>query len=172
MQKLTLNLLFFLSPFMFFSCCNNVTPKGTAPGVSSESQGIPSPKAIIYKTKADYSMNVPVILNDKKNKIVSYPDIKDVKNQGKLAYPTQLAEGYLLDNRGIGPNAAFLKYTYEEYQNLEQTPKPEDLMNRILDKDPIVEMYEGLPRNKYQSIENELNEIIISKKLNSYKRIK
>lgn len=172
MQKLALNILLILSPFVFFSCCNHVTPKEPNSGASSGSQGIPSPKAIIYKTKADYSKNVPVILNDQKDKIVSYPDIKDIKNQGENVYPTQLAEGYLLDNRGIGPNVAFLKYTYEEYQNLEQTPKTEELMLKIVDKDPIVEMYEGLPRNKYQNAESELNELIISKKITSYRRIK
>jgi hypothetical protein len=111
-------------------------------------------------------------LNDKKTSIVSYPDVKDIKGQGKSAYPTLLAEGFLLDNRGIGPNVAFLKYTYEEYQNLGQTPKIDELMSNILDSDPILEMYQGQPRDKYQNIENELNKIIISKKLDSFKRIK
>src|SRR5580693_4313855 len=68
-----------------------------------------SPSAVIYKTKGDYSKNVPVTLSDDKSKIVSYPAVQDIYYKGALAYPTPLAKGYWLDNRGINVNSAFLK---------------------------------------------------------------
>jgi|DewCreStandDraft_4_1066084.scaffolds.fasta_scaffold56998_2 hypothetical protein len=120
---------------------------------------------IIYKTKANYDKNVPVILSDDKKDIVSYPDITDVYYAGKLAYPTQLADGYLLDNRGIGKNVAFLKFTYEEYSKLSSTPTKEELLGYIIDKNPLLELYkcDKLPKNNI----DQLNEAI-SKGLANY----
>jgi hypothetical protein len=99
------------------------------------------PAVIVYKTTKDYSQNVPVSMNKEKTMIVSFPDIKDVYFRGKLAVPTQLPDGFLLDNRGIGSNIAFLSYTYEEYAALETTPTPELLLKQIIDNNPIDIMY-------------------------------
>ena len=99
------------------------------------------PPVIIYKTTSDYFRNVPVILSDDKTMILSYPDVTDVYYHGELAYPSLLAGGYLLDNRGIGPGAAFLKISYEEYSRLNASPSPEWLMTMILDARPFSEMY-------------------------------
>ena len=87
---------------------------------------ITGPAAIIYKTKADYSKNVPVTLSDDKLHVVSYPAPQDVYFHGELAYPTQLAKGFLLDNRGISVNSAFISLTYEEYSKLPAAPDPEE----------------------------------------------
>ena len=65
------------------------------------------PPTTLYKTKADYNNKVPVTLSEDKTKIVSYPSPKDVFYNGNFAYPTPLAQGYLLDNRGIGKNVAY-----------------------------------------------------------------
>ena len=96
---------------------------------------------IIYKTKADYNNLVPVILNDAKTMIVSYPGPDDLMNGDELRTPTQLYDNYLLDNRGIGLNVAFTSYTYQAYCSLEQTPSLDDLMNSIVEKDPLLEFY-------------------------------
>ncbi len=96
---------------------------------------------IIYKTNADFYNNVPVMLNDAKTDIVSYPDIVDVFYNGRLAYPTRLEDGYLLDNRGVSKNTAFLKYTYEEYSKLAATPTKEELLKMIVNKNPLTELY-------------------------------
>lgn len=113
---------------------------------------------IIYKTNGDFYKNVPVMLSDDKTDIISFPDITDVFYKGKLAYPTQLANGYLLDNRGVSKNVAFLKYTYEEYSKLPATPNKDELMQMIISKDPILELYkcDKLPKNDIQK----LNEFI------------
>jgi hypothetical protein len=107
---------------------------------------------IIYKTNADYYQNVAVTLNDEKTDIVSYPDIVDVYYNGKLAYPTKLENGYLLDNRGISKNTAFLKYTYDEYSKLPATPSKDDLLKMIIGKNAVTELYNcnKLPKNNIQ----------------------
>ncbi|MEI6122209.1 MAG: hypothetical protein WCQ95_01135 [Bacteroidota bacterium] len=102
---------------------------------------ISRPKVVIYKTTSDYFNNVPVILSENKTKIVSYPDVKDVSYNGSLAYPTRLKKGYLLDNRGINKNVAFLHYSYEEYSKLGTTPTAESLIKMIIDFNPVLEIY-------------------------------
>lgn len=101
----------------------------------------PYPPVMIYKTKRDRKENVPVILSDDRSSIVSYPSTGDVYYKGELAYPVELASGYLLDQRGINARVAFLDYTYEEYSRLEATPLPEILVSHIIDKDPLIELY-------------------------------
>ena len=130
------------------------------------------PRVIVYKTRADYYYNVPVILSDDKSEIVSYPGIKDLYYKGKLAYPTRLNEGYLLDNRGINSNVAFLNYTYEQFSTLEKTPSAEELLNNILDKDPVTEMYSCGSKFDFRDVVNELNEVIDNNKLSSFQKIK
>lgn len=109
---------------------------------TNKPQMIAHPPIIIYKTTKDYFYNVPVCLSADKTMIFSYPDISDVFYQGELVYPTKLAGGFLLDNRGIDANSVFLKYTYEEYCKLSATPSPEMLFNMIIDKDPFSEIYQ------------------------------
>lgn len=124
---------------------------------SDQKAFLSGPKAIIYQTKMDYSKLVPVILSDDKKSIESYPDIKDVYFNENLAYPTQLHKGFLLDNRGINANVAFIKLTYEEYSKLSKTPSQEELMKMIIDAQPIVSMYSCGLRSSYQDIGKELN---------------
>ncbi len=101
----------------------------------------PGPPTIIYKTKKDYNQLVPVILSEDKSTIVSYPHPSDVLINGKFPYPTPLENGYLLDNRGINKNVAFLNMTYEAYSALETAPSLDTLFSRIIDNNPLLEMY-------------------------------
>ena len=94
------------------------------------------PPVIIYKTTRDYSRNVPVTL---------------------LPYPTPLADGFLLDNRGIGQHVAFLSYTYEEYAALPKTPTAAELFEKIIDKHPLVEIHFCGNRYQYKNLVEELN---------------
>ena len=118
------------------------------------------PPTIIYKMKNDYSRNVPVTLSDDRLTIVNYPAIEDISMNGKYPVPTVLKNGYYLDNRGIGPNVAFTKYSYEEYSKLATTPAVEELFRAINDKDPIVEMYDCGNRLRFTDIEAEINQLI------------
>jgi hypothetical protein len=165
---------FYLGTLIFicsiFSSC--YSSKKTENVKTEQKEFIPGPKAIIYQTNEDYSKLVPVILNSDKKSIQSYPDIKDVYNNGSLAYPTQLHKGYWLDNRGINKNVAFLSLTYEEYSKLPITPSPAELFNMINDFDPLITMYDCGLKSSYQYIGKELNTKIDSDDFSSFKRIK
>jgi hypothetical protein len=149
------------------ACCHSHrTTKQTA------ATGVPGPKAIIYKTRADYSQLVPVTLSEDKKSVVSYPDVKDVYYQGKLAIPVLLHNGWLLDNRGINKDVAFISLTYNEYAKKDKTPDANELFSLIIDKDPLTNMYECGLRSDYQDIENDLNELIDAGKFSAFKILK
>jgi len=116
--------------------------------------------AIVYKTTKDYSQNVPVILSADKKSIASYPAPSDIYYKGELAYPTKLADGYLLDNRGVTENVAFTSYTYEEYSRLKSAPTETELMNKIIDRNPLLEIINCGARAEYKNEIEDLNKVI------------
>ncbi len=153
--------------FIIFTLLLTLSCKTKQPSISVEKQKetqIHSMKAlspiVIYKTKVNLYNNVPVILSEDKKDIVSFPDIKDVYYKGQLAYPTRLENGYLLDNRGINKNVAFLKYTYEEYSKLPETPTKENLLKMVIDKNPLLELYscEKLNRMNIEELNNSIRQ--------------
>lgn len=97
---------------------------------------------IIYKTRADYSNLVPVMMDSSKTIIVAYPAPSDLGNESGLLLPLGLTDGYLLDNKGIGLNVAFTSYTYKEYILFEQAPDLGLLTQKIIDRDPLLEIYD------------------------------
>ncbi len=131
----------------------------------------PGPPTIVYKTKKDYSKNVPVKLNDEKNRIVSYSGPGDLTYQGKLAYPTELENGYLLDNIGIGENVAYLSLTIDVYTKSAKAFTTDELFKLIIDNDPLVEMYNCGNRNSFKNDVKEINEIIKNKQLKDCKKL-
>ena len=137
-----INLIIIFSIFLYFSCKEQQSISNVDKQINTQKKSLKVlAPVIIYKTNGDFYKNVPIIMNDNKTDIISYPDIKDVYYKGQLAYPTKLANGYLLDNRGISKNVVFLKYTYEEYSNLKETPDKETLLKNIIEKNPLTELY-------------------------------
>lgn len=120
---------------------------------------------LVYKTKANYNNLVPVILTDDKTAIVSYPHPNDIKTGSGYPIPTLLNDGYLLDNRGIGKNVAFLEMTYEDYSKLENVPTLKELYELIIDKDPLVELCDCGIKTAFTDQTNQLNKLIENKKL-------
>ncbi|MDL2221386.1 hypothetical protein LJC35_02395 [Parabacteroides sp. OttesenSCG-928-N08] len=118
------------------------------------------PQVQIYKTKQDYSRQVPILLNEAKDEIVSYPHPTDLCPGGYCAYPTPLADGFWLDNRGIGASVAFLSYTYEEYAALASPPSQKQLMEAIVDSDPLTELYQCGSVASFTDLVEELNTLI------------
>lgn len=170
------NTVIFLSIFtvILFSCARKVNKETQKTKTDSEmnNKTTAGPPVIIYKTTKDYYQNVPIVLNEDKTSIVSFPDIKDVVRNNALSFPTRLEKGYLLDNRGIGENAAFLTYTYEEYSKLEKTPPQEELFKMILDNDPFTELYFCGSRYDFDDVVTELNAKIVNDQLSSFKKAK
>lgn len=130
------------------------------------------PPAMVYKTKQEYDRNVAITLSPDKRKIVGYPHPKDVFYNGKLAVPTRLINGYLLDNRGINENAAFINMTYDEYAKLAEAPSIEALQSMVIDKNPITEMCNCGIRSQFKDETAELNRLIKSNQLTKCKKVK
>ena len=97
---------------------------------------------VVYKTRGDYNDLVPIELSEDKTIVVSYPSIRSVYYKGSLAYPTELDNGYLLDNRGVGQDSVFLDTTYEDFIEFSEQPTVEELFEMILYNDPFTEIYE------------------------------
>lgn len=151
-------------------CCSS---KKIASGENNSSVvNIPGPRVIIYKTRSDYSQNVPILLSPDKKSVVSYPDIKDIKRDGNLTLPTPLKKGFLLDNRGINADVAFISLTYEQYAALPKTPNSQELLKLVIDKKPLKKMYSCGLKSKYENLETELNIKIESGDFDSFVRIK
>lgn len=164
-------------------CLSLILLIACTPGKNSRESASPAqkevrkrgPRIIVYKTKKDYYRQVPVQMSEDKSTIVSFPYPGDLMINGKLALPTSLSGGYCLDNKGINRNVAFLQITYEEYSQWMEPPAPEQLMMRILDKDPLLEMWDcGIKDTEMtQAMISSLNDVILSGKMNSaWTRIK
>jgi hypothetical protein len=135
----------------------------------SQSSNMNAP-LIIYKTIKDYSNNIPIILNETKDKIISYPATSDIYLNGKLAKPSDLANGFLLDNFGLSQNSVFTSYTFEEYSQLVKVPTIQEFMDRIIDSDPFSEMYNCGKRRDFKTIDDINN--LIKNKLDKDMKIK
>lgn len=171
MKRLLFANLLILSVLAITYSCN--CPKSCCKAKKSEnSVSIPGPGVIIYQTTSNYNDNVPVILNNTKTEIISYPGIMDIRHADGFPLPTLLDNGFLLDNRGINENVAFLKYTYQEYASLKETPKPDELFNLIIDKNPLKQMYKGNVRSTYQDVVVEMNNKIKNNDFSGLKRLK
>ena len=96
---------------------------------------------IIYKTRGDYRNLVPITLSADKKYVVARPAPSDLRRGDGFCTPVELADGYLLDRRGIGPTTAFVEYTYEQYFAIKGIPSQSDLLQRIVDADPFTELY-------------------------------
>jgi len=120
---------------------------------------------LVYKTKANYNNLVPVILSDDKSEILSYPHPDDIKTGNKYSVPILLHDGYLLDQRGIGKNVAFLNMTYEEYAKLKVVPTIKELYNSIIDKTPLIELCNCGRKEAFFDTISQLNKLIDSNKL-------
>ncbi len=123
------------------------------------------PHLLVYKTRGDYKNLVPIVLSDDKSKIVSYPDPHDVKAAGNRLLPTPLHKGYLLDNRGINANTAFLNMTWEKYAALPSAPSADELLSMIKDKDPVVMLCDCGKKSAFKHPAEDINRLIDGKKI-------
>ncbi|MDP3442356.1 MAG: hypothetical protein Q8T08_05795 [Ignavibacteria bacterium] len=153
--------------FVCISCTTTKKVIKTAdrnqPEISSDFRALKP--LLVYKTKANYNNLVPVILSADKTEIISYPHPDDIKTGNKYSIPVILHNGYLLDQRGIGKNVAFLNMTYEEYAKLKVVPTIKELYNLIVDKDPLIELCNCGTKYAFSDPINQLNELIDSNKL-------
>jgi len=155
------------------ACCGRKNEAGGSGGTAVATTLGATAHALVYRTTADHTDRVPVLLSEDRSTIVSYPHPKDVRVADGYPLPTALANGYLLDNRGIGLNVAFLRYTYAEYAALHDAPPVAELEAAILERDPLVELCDCGPRNTYTDLVKELRTMIASRALDTRcKRLK
>jgi hypothetical protein len=129
------------------------------------------PSTHVYRTRADYNNLVPVALSVDRSRLISFPSPGDLYTNGVLAIPTLLEGGYLLDNRGISSTVAFLRMTYLEYAALRVPPSPDQLMAMIIDKEPLIDMYNCGNRWRFHNIVQEVNDIIRNGNLGEYRKL-
>ncbi len=139
----------------------------TAPCLSCIGQmaGTVGPHLIVYKTKGNYNNLVPVLLSNDKKSIISYPAPGDIRAGGKSTLPTRLKKGYLIDNRGINENVAFLNITYAEYGKLTEAPTVDKLYGMIKDKDPLVSMCDCGLKDSFRKPKSKVNSMICWRRL-------
>lgn len=89
------------------------------------------PKAVLYKTNGDYRLNVPISVTREGDgyRLLSYPAPTDISTDME---PVVMADGWLLDRRGVGRNTVFTTYTYESYSALDAAPSTETLIRSII----------------------------------------
>ena len=172
-MKNILFLSFSLIMISTLSSCSRQSAKSIEKSKQTISENISNagPPCIIYKTKSDFDKLVPVTLNDEKSKIMSYPAISDIYYKVEFAYPTKLSDGFLLDNRGIDKNVAFLKLTYEEYSKLKKTPTKEELKKMIISDDPLIEMYDCGSKFEYKNLIEDIDNLIKNHELNKCRKM-
>lgn len=97
-------------------------------------------KIIVYKSKKDFSIFVPIHLTKDKKNIIGYPAKEDLKS---LGHTNALAveNGYYIDLVGVNSNSVFTSFTLESYQKISTTPSLEEFKNHIIELNPFEEMY-------------------------------
>lgn len=114
---------------------------------------------VVYRTRTDLREQVPIAIAAD-GQVLSYPHPADLLVAGHLALPTDLGDGWLLDNRGVGRHTAFLKMTYAEYAGLDEAPTLAELKEAIMDSDPLTDLCDCGPRTSFTDPAAELARII------------
>lgn len=149
--------------------CKSKTTKSTSAPVSIfvPDMKVPGPPTMVYKTKKDYNNLVPIILSEDKTTVISYPHPVDLASGDGYLLPTGLNNGYLLDNKGINKDVAFINMTYESYAKLKEAPSKDELLGMVVDKDPLAELCNCGNRSALTDAPSQLNTLIDSGKLRS-----
>ena len=86
------------------------------------------PNATAFRMSGDYSQNVAVTLSPE-GELLYFPAPSDITADSE---PTELKDGWWLNNQGLGPNSVFTKYTFAEYASLPEAPSPQQIKLSIL----------------------------------------
>lgn len=120
---------------------------------------------MVYKVKKPFHGFVPVVLNEDKSDIISYPGKEDALHILERGIALQLQEDYWLDKQGIQAHSVFLSKTLEEWKNLTVIPTPREMMALIQIQEPFAELCDCGNAYTFKNIEQELNQLIATKTL-------
>jgi hypothetical protein len=159
--------MIFVSTMAMSCCTHKEVPATTTNEPTGTNVEAPGPHAVVYRTRVDVGDAVPIALSADGKEIVSYPHPLDLVKDGVLMVPTPLENGYLLDNRGIGPNAAFLTWSYADYAALDKAPSLDELYEAIDTRNPFLEIWDCGVRHMYSDPAKELGQLVSEGKLRS-----
>lgn len=159
MKKLVL----FSVILLLVACCSNKKQP-----VKNVDLVFATPDVVVYKTTNDYTNNIAVIMDAERTRIVRYSAPVDLRRGNEYVRPIQLENGYLLDCYGITKNVVYLDYTFEQYANFQQPPSLEEMMMHIIDKNPLVELWNCGKSSQYKTLED-INAIVQSNFCNCVK---
>ncbi len=158
------NLVSLLLILSLFSGCRTQEKKATY-----DKSGAPT---VIYQMKQDFSKLVPVVMDESKTKIVSYPAPRDMfDKQGNLRYPVDLGEGFYLDEIGIGIHTAYIDIEIEQYSRMLNPPTLDSLLKLVIETDPFKKMYNLGNRKQYPKVEP-IKELVKSGAYKQYEQLK
>jgi hypothetical protein len=80
-------------------------------------------------------------MNKERTKITGFPAPEDLIINGELQTPIKLNDGFYYDRRGVSSNTVFIEMTFEQYSKLKTAPSTSELKQMIIDKNPIIELY-------------------------------
>ncbi len=138
------------------------TPGDEGPRIMRE------PATRAFKPGGDYAGNVMVTLSPDLREVISYPECNEVDSS---MAPVKLARGYYLDRGGVGPNTVFLRWTYDEYSRLPETPTPSQIIEAVIPDSHIAEIIEIPLGINYAKIHPEMADTILTKRFNEVKTI-
>lgn len=95
------------------------------------------PRALLYRTNGDFNDNVAITLGAD-GLPASYPAPGDV---GAFCEPVPMADGWLLDRRGISAASVFTRYTYAQYAALPCAPSLRQLADSVIPGARVTETY-------------------------------
>lgn len=109
---------------------------------STGSPAMAYPKATAFKMSGDYADNVAIGM-DGNGQITYYPAPTDISEGSK---PIEIGGGWWLNRQGIGADAVFTRYTFDEYSKLKAVPSLEELKAAVIPGAKVT-MMEQLPFN-------------------------
>lgn len=119
--------------------CSGAKNAAVADGMTGSTSPTVSylPNAIAYRTSIDVIDNVPVNLDSDRKSVASYPAPTDLASSST---PLKLANGWLLDRRGVGPTTAFTRWTYSEYRAMPTSPSCSDILENLVEGAYVTEI--------------------------------
>lgn len=115
------------------------------------------PKATAFRMNGDYANHVAVNISSDGN-LTYWPAPSDITN---ASHPISLGNGWYLNRQGFAPNAVFLKYTFDQYSALKDTPTPSEIKSAIIPNSSVTQFIQ-LPYNINEASRNipEIKEFI------------
>ena len=96
------------------------------------------PNATAFRMNGNYADNVAITVNSN-GEVTYFPAPSDITAASR---PTDLGNGWWLNNQGISQNSVFTTFTFEEYSKLASAPSIEQLKAAVIPGSEVTAMIE------------------------------